>query len=164
MATSLAPLLDAWNEAHRELNIALDGTPDADLWVRPHPKLLSVGELVGHVAYWQAVWLLGGGNSSPDLSALSVQSPLVQPAFRYYTGSVETPVQLEMSATELVSEVTRVHDAVLAEVRDFDIDTPCPGQWGTWGNIVQYQAFHVAYHTGQVYSVRHLLGHTPEDN
>jgi len=24
--------------------------------------------------------------------------------------------------------------------------------------------FHVAYHTGQAYSVRHLLGHETEDN
>ncbi len=43
-------------------------------------------------------------------------------------------------------------------------DDPYHVQWETWGNLVQYQVFHVAYHTGQIYSVRHLLGHETEDN
>jgi hypothetical protein len=65
---------------------------------------------------------------------------------------------------QVLQEVTRVHEAAKAFVAEKGKDEPYPGQWGTWGYLVQYQAFHVAYHTGQVYSVRHLMGHVTEDN
>jgi hypothetical protein len=163
MAT-LAPLIDAWNEAHREFDIAYGGLKDSDLWVRPHPRLLSLGELAAHVAYWQAVWVMGTGDGGSDVRVVPVQSPLVDNAFRYYTSSVGEPAMLNLGVAEVLAEVRRVHEAAVAFVADKDIDEPYPGQWQTWGNLVQYQAFHVAYHTGQAYSVRHLMGHETEDN
>lgn len=162
--TTLTPLLEAWDEAHREFAISLNGLSDADLWMRPHPRLLSVGELAGHVAYWQAVWTMGGGDHQADLATLPIESPLLDPAFRYYRGSVEHPTERSLGTQELAAEVMRVHEAAKAAVANFEKDTAYPGQWGTWGNLVQYQAFHVAYHTGQIYSVRHLMGHETEDN
>lgn len=155
--SSLLPLLQAWDEAHREFAIALDGMPDEELWRRPHPRLLSVGELAGHVAYWQAVRTAGGEEN------LAAQSPLIDPRFRYYTGSVEAPVVLSLTTEEVLKEVARIHDDAKAALGPHELDDPYPG-WGTYGNMVQYQVFHVAYHTGQAYSARHLLGHTPEDN
>ena len=47
-------LIDAWDEAHREFAIALEGLDDKDLWVRPHPRLLSIGELAAHIAATEA--------------------------------------------------------------------------------------------------------------
>jgi uncharacterized damage-inducible protein DinB len=64
----------------------------------------------------------------------------------------------------VIAEVLRVHDLAKSFVVDKKIADPYPGQWQTWGNLLQYQAFHVAYHTGQAYSARHLLGHETEDN
>ena len=162
--TNLAPLIDAWDEGHREFAISMGNFPLEDLWKRPHPRLLSVGEIAGHVAYWQAVWGTGEGNDRPDVSTLPIQSPLIDHGFRYYTLSVETPYRVELSPEDVLAEVLRVHEAVKALVIIKNIEDPYPGQWGTWGNFVQYQAFHVAYHTGQIYSVRHLLGHHTEDN
>lgn len=162
--STLAPLIDAWDEGHREFGIALGGISDEDLWRRAHPRLLSVGELAGHVAYWQAVWALGGGDAKPELEGLPLKSPLVNNAFRYYTSSVDKPFKLELNAAQVLDELMRVHEAIKAVVMDKEIESPYPGQWQTWGNFVQYQAFHVAYHTGQAYSVRHLLGHDTEDN
>jgi hypothetical protein len=162
--STLIPLIEAWDEAHREFAIALGDLPDADLWRRAHPRLLSVGELAGHVAYWQAVWVMGDGDPRPDLDRLPVQSPFLAPDFRYYTSSVDQPAQLALGPAQVLEEVMRVHEAAKAVVAEKGKDDPYPGQWGTWGNLVQYQAFHVAYHTGQVYSVRHLLGHETEDN
>ena len=157
-------LIEAWDEAHREFAIALSGCPDGDLWKRAHPRLLSVGELAGHIAYWQAVWVTGNGNHSPDLGQLPLRSPLVDNAFRYYTGNVEQPTQLELTTAQVLDEVARVHEAAKSAVSGKGKDDSYPGQWRTWGNLVQYQVFHVAYHTGQAYSVRHLLGHETEDN
>lgn len=162
--STLAPLLAAWDEAHREFAIALGEMPDGDLWKRASPRLLSVGELAGHVAYWQAVWTLGGGNDKPDLDQLGLKSPLLNHAFRYYTTTMDGAIQLELTAREVLNEVARVHAEAKEAVGDKGIEDPFPGQWRTWGNLVQYQVFHVAYHTGQAYSVRHLLGHETEDN
>lgn len=162
--STLQPFIEAWDEAHRELVIALDAMPDDDLWVRPHPRLLSVGELAGHIAYWQAIWTLGGGNPKPNLNELSLQSPLVLDRFRYFTSSVDRAIQLDMGAATLLAEVERIHDIAKEYLRGKEFGDPYPGQWGTWGYFVQYQVFHVAYHTGQIYSVRHLLGHETLDN
>lgn len=162
--STLAPLIEAWDEGHREFAIALGEISTEDLWKRAHPRLLSVGELAGHVAYWQAVWVLGEGDPRPDLERLPVRSPLLDHAFRYYTGSVDSPVRLDLDANRLLEEVMRVHEAAKAAVAVKGKDDPYPGQWRTWGAVVQYQVFHVAYHTGQAYSVRHLMGHETEDN
>lgn len=162
--SALATLIDAWNEAHREFAIAFEGLPAEDLWKRAHPRLLSVGELAGHVAYWQAVWTLGGGSDRPDLSLFPLQSPLLDHGFRYYTSQVEAPFQVALDPAQVFAEVTRIHEAAAAQAQGRELESPFPGQWRTWGNFVQYQAFHVAYHTGQAYSVRHLLGHETENN
>lgn len=160
----LDTLIEAWDEAHREFAIALDNFPEDDLWKRPHPKLLSVGEVAGHVAYWQAVWVTGGGNDRPDLESLPLRSPFLDHAFRYYSNSVDQPAKLDLDSKQVLAEVNRVHDLAKQAVAGKGKDDPYPGQWGTWGNLVQYQVFHVGYHTGQAYSVRHLLGHETEDN
>jgi uncharacterized damage-inducible protein DinB len=160
--STLAPLIEAWDEAHREFAIALGNFPDEDLWKRPHPRLLSVGELAGHVAHWQAVWTSGAGDR-PKLEELAIKSPLLHEGFRYYTTSVDAPFELSLSPAEVMEEVKRVHEAVKQKLAAVGKDDPHE-QWGTWGNLIQYQVFHVAYHTGQVYSVRHLLGHETEDN
>jgi hypothetical protein len=162
--STLTPLIEAWDEAHREFAIALGGLPDEDLWKRASPRLLSVGELAGHVAYWQAVWITGAGNDRPDLEQLPIKSPLLNHAFRYYTSSVDQPFATGLGTASVLEEVQRIHEAAKAAVADKEKDDSYPGQWGTWGNLVQYQVFHVAYHTGQAYSVRHLLGHETEDN
>src|ERR1044072_8177552 len=107
--STLTPLIEAWDEGHREFAFAFDGLSDEDLWKRPHPTLLSVGELGGHVAYWQAGWPMGGGEARSDLSQLPIQSPLVYNAFRYYTLSVAETYSLPMGTKAVLDEVMRVH-------------------------------------------------------
>lgn len=162
--SKLDVLIEAWDEGHREFAIALEGLADEDLWKRPHTRLLSIGELAGHVAYWQGVWTMGGGNDRPDLDLLPVKSPLLNHAFRYYTTNVDHAFEVSMGVAQVLAEVSRIHVAGKAAVAENCQDDSKAGQWGTWMNLIQYQVFHVAYHTGQAYSVRHLLGHTPEDN
>lgn len=162
--STLKPLIDEWDEAHREFAIAFEGLSDQDLWKRAHPRLLSVGELAGHVAHSQAVWAMGDGTYRTDIAQLPIQSPLVDHAFGYYVHTVDKPFSVALGTAQVVEEVMRIHEAAKAVALEKDKDDPYPGQWGTWGYFVQYQVFHVAYHTGQAYSVRHLLGHETEDN
>ena len=73
-----------------------------------------------------------------------------------------------MTAKQVCAEFVRVHEESVAvlKARQPDMDSAPPG-WSpnqTYREILKYAAFHVAYHTGQMYSVRHLLGDTPPDN
>lgn len=150
-------LIKALDTAHWEMSEGFKGLADGELWRRPDSRLLSVGELAAHVAYWEAQSFLGDG----------VESALAVAAGRYYTTNQREPFALQLGAAEALQEVQRIHDLCKAsfQANPHDSDEPNPFREGwTWGQTVEYQAFHVAYHTGQIYSVRHLLGHETVDN
>jgi len=150
-------LVKALDVAHWEMGEAFKGLPDADVWKRPDPRLLSIGELAAHVGYWEAQSFLGEG----------FDSPLVVQMASYYTTNSKEPFELPMGAAEVYGELKRIHEACKASfvANPHDSEEPNPNRtnW-TWGTTVEYQAFHLAYHTGQMYSVSHLLGNTPTDN
>lgn len=149
-------LLDCLDAAIWELGEAFKDLPDGDAWKRAHPNLLSVGENAAHIAYWEATTFLGEG----------VQSPLVTKAASYYTTNVGNGYSLPLTSQEIYDEVVRIHglckDSFLAADPELDVENENRG-W-TWRQALQYQGFHIAYHTGQIYSVRHLLGHQTVDN
>lgn len=151
-----------------EITEALKGLADENVWKRPAPGLLSVGELVGHIVYWETLRFAGNGR---DVADCKVQSPLIDDRFRYYTTSLEVSLGAEhfaLGAEALSAEILRVHRETMAHLRELDpaMDGQLPGWTDNWtvGEALKYTIFHVAYHTGQIYSVRHLLGETPPDN
>jgi hypothetical protein len=150
-------LVAALDSAYWELAEAFKGLPDEDVWKRPHPRLLSVGELASHIAYWEDVGATGGTSGSPFLEQCA----------RYYTSAVDTPLVMDLGAEALCREVERVHatvKAALVAAQPAAADkNPHRDGW-TWGYSLQYMVFHVSYHTGQIYSVRHLLRHETVDN
>lgn len=150
-------LLKALDAAHWELSEALQGLADDDVWTRADPRLLSVGEQLAHIAYWEAKAFLGE----------DFESPLIREQARYYTSNVDEPLRSPLSADAAAGEVKRVHEstkaAFLTASPDLSAQNPHREGW-TWEDTLIYQAFHVAYHTGQIYSVRHLLGHETVDN
>lgn len=156
-----------------EVTEAFKRLPDENVWKRPAEGLLSIGELAGHVAYWDAVRLAGEGGeeTQPDLAKCRVSSLLIDHRFRYYTTTLETPPSeqhLAMTAEQVCSELLRVHEESVAHLKSLnpDLEAPAPG-WGsdqTYGEFLRYATFHVAYHTGQMYSARHLLGEETPDN
>lgn len=151
-------LINALDSAIWELGEAFTDFPDEDLWRRPDPRLLSVGELASHIAFGEAAWITGG----------SLKSPLLDLAVDYYPNAVgQVKAASPLSASEVYEEVKRVHEsckaAFLADPRPLDEACPARPEW-TWEYAFQYQAFHIAYHTGQIYSVRHLMGHETVDN
>jgi uncharacterized damage-inducible protein DinB len=149
-------LVQSWDEAHWEFTLAFEGLSDDDLWKRPDPRLLSIGELAAHVAHNEADMAEGG----------TIESPLVSDEFGYYDTQISNPASLPMSVEQVLSEVKRVHEAAkagLASVTELSEKVPSRPQF-TWYQLLQYRVFHVAYHCGQAYSVRHLFGHTTTDN
>jgi len=154
---SMELLVKGLDTAIWEMGEAFKGLPDEDVWKRPDPRLLSVGEIAAHVAYWEAQSFFGEG----------FESPFAASAARYYTTSAPEPFELSIGAEAVYAEVKRIHEAAkasfLANPHDSEEPNPYRGNW-TWGSTLEYQAFHIAYHTGQMYSVRHLLGHETVDN
>jgi hypothetical protein len=164
-----------------EVTEAFKGLADENVWKRPAEGLLSVGELAGHIAYWEAMRLAGEGQevslmgegqeAEAEQTKSLVSSPLVDPRFRYYTTTLATPPSeehLAMTAEQVSSELLRVHQEAVAHFKALnpDMDSPVPGWPSGWthGASLKYLVFHVAYHTGQMYSVRHLLGEETPDN
>ncbi len=154
---SLELLVKALDTAVWEMGEAFKGLADEDVWKRAHPRLLSVGELAAHVVYWEGRSFLGDAFDSP----LNVD-----PA-RYYPATRDASFQLDLGAEAVYEEVKRVHDlckaSFAANPKDGGDPNPYREGW-TWGFTLEYQVFHVAYHTGQMYSVRHLMGHDTVDN
>lgn len=113
--------------------------------------------MASHVAYWEALSFFEGG----------IDSPLTEKYARYYTTSVSEPFVLALGADAVFGEVRRIHEACKAALLEssplLESDNPFREGW-KWGYTLEYQAFHIAYHTGQMYSVRHLLGHETADN
>lgn len=159
-----------------EVTEAFCGLADENVWKRPAEALLSVGELAGHIAFWLASRLAGEGKDGtwrPDTEKCRVSSPLIDSRFAYYPGTLAAEPSEEhraMTAEQVCAELLRVHRETVAAFRALnpDPDSLAPG-WGepperTYGDFLRYSIFHVAYHTGQMYSARHLLGEETPDN
>jgi hypothetical protein len=155
-------------QGYYEVKFAFEGLADENVWKRPAEGLLSVGELAGHIAYWEAVKLAGEGE---DPTKCRVSSPLIDPRFRYHPTTMATPPSeqhLAMTAEQVYRELLRVHEESVAHFKALnpDLESSAPG-WPpdhTYGFFLEYAVFHVGYHTGQMYSVRHLLGEETPDN
>ena len=155
-----------------EVKEAFGELADENVWKRPAQGLLSIGELAGHIAYWEAIRLAGeGGDNPPDLAKCRVSSFLIDPRFGYYPTTLVTPPSeqhLAMTAEQVCSELVRVHEESVAHFKALNPDlNSCPPGYPphyTYDHFLQYAVFHVSYHTGQMYSARHLLGEQTPDN
>jgi len=166
--------LKALDLCYFEVTEAFRGLADEHVRVRPTSTLLSIGELAGHIAYWEAVRFAGeaeDGGSERDLSTCKVKSPLLDPRFGYFPMTLATSPSeehLAMSGEQVCSELLRIHKEAMTYLVALNpnLENPAP-HWGPqskYEDLLRYVAFHIAYHTGQMYSVRHLLGETPPDN
>jgi hypothetical protein len=158
--------------AYFEVEVAFEGLADEHVWKRPAAGLLSVGELAGHIAYWEAVRLAGQGEEQPqpDRGPCRVNGPLIDRRFRYYDATITHPPSEQhraMTAAQVCGELLRVHREAVAQFKALNpaLESPVPGPHSmTYDEYLKYASFHVSYHTGQMYSVRHLLGESTPDN
>lgn len=163
--------LEVLEDAYFEVTEAFRGLSDGNVWKRPAKGLLSIGEIAGHMAYWEAVKFAGTAGREPDIAELPVKSLLIDPRFRYYSTTVDTAPSAEhlaMTAEQVGSELLRVHKEAFAlfTARKPDLESS-PAGWPenyTWRALLRYAPIHVAYHTGQIYSARYLFGEDPPDN
>lgn len=140
-----------------ELGEAITDMPETDLWTRAHPKLWGVGEILGHIAVGFSQNMLGGDENS----VAGKEGP------RYYGEGPEELNQLPLTCEQLYKEIQRLSELSFKHFEDSGQEmqdtNPHRPDW-TWHQSFEYMAFHVAYHAGQIYSVRHMLGHETVDN
>lgn len=167
----LETYLSVLDMGYFEVTEAFQGLADESVWKRPAEGLLSVGELAGHVAYWEAVRMAGAGEDpeKPDLDQCPVKSPLLDHRFAYYPTTIADPPSeehLALTAEQVCRELLRVHQESTAHLRarNPDLASTPPFWHSTLDTYLKYAVFHVAYHTGQMYSARHLLGEETPDN
>src|ERR1043166_5145656 len=105
-----------------EVKFAFEGLADEKVWKRPAEGLLSVGELAGHIAYWEAVRLAGEGE---DLSKCKISSPLIDRHFRYHPSTLASELPDEaraMTCEQVLSELLRVHKESIANFKALNPD------------------------------------------
>lgn len=151
-------LLKSLDLAVWELGEAFHDFPTQDFWVRPHPRLFSAGENAVHLCYFESLTFLG-----PDFP-----SPLVELKVGYFTNHIEdAPTSSAIEPAFAYEEIKRVHQVCIETFRSLEVTlediNPYRSDW-TWFESLRYMNFHFAYHTGQIYSVRHILGHETKDN
>ena len=152
----------AWDSAFWEFSLVFEELNDADLWVRPHANLLSIGEIACHIVYCLTMY------ANKLAADPMLASPLSVKDASYYLHNVGSPIQLKMSVSAVLQEVERVQMAAkavfLASTAERDEPLAFDGPGETFGQFADYMVFHIAYHTGQAFSVRHLMGHKTNDN
>lgn len=151
-----------------ELSEAFKGLKDENVWKRPAPGLLSVGEIAGHIAYWEAVRMAGEGE---DPSKCKIESPLIDSRFSYYSSNLEMPPSddlLALTAKQVQNELERTHREAVSHFRELNPDlSTAPHHYPesfSYRSMLEYRIFHISYHIGQIYSARHLLGEETVDN
>ncbi|GAB4458570.1 MAG: hypothetical protein OHK0029_20000 [Armatimonadaceae bacterium] len=171
--TMLETYLKMLDLVYFEVPFAFEGLSDENVWKRPAPRLLSVGELAGHIAYWEAIKFAdaGGAEEHPDLTRCAVRSLLIDHRFRYHTTTLAMSPSDEhraMTAEKVCQELLRIHgeNRTYFLAQSHDLTRPVPGYppQFTYEELLKYNIFHVSYHTGQMYTVRHLFGEETPDN
>lgn len=165
----LQTYLDLLDLCYFEVTEAFGGLADENVWRRPHERLLSVGELAAHIAFAEASRFAGeesDGSATKDLSNCKISSPLLHARHGYYLNTIETTGAETLTAAQVLSELERVHAESMAflTARNPDLNSPAPHWHSTYKELLKYLIFHISYHTGQMYSARHILGETTPDN
>lgn len=164
----LEAYLNVLETGYFEVQFAFEGLADENVWKRPAPGLLSIGELAGHIAYAEATRL---ASADETLENCRVRSLLIDARFRYLPVTLATSPteeQRALTAEQVYRELVRIHEEAVADFRSRNLDLDAPvfpdEPEYTYSQALRYVAFHIAYHTGQMYTARHLLGDAPPDN
>jgi hypothetical protein len=170
MDSEVSHLIEAWHWMYFETDLAFGGLSEENLHQRPAPTLISVSEHAAHVARSEA---------SIVNRYLFSQKPeewadclFRQAEFGWPPTMLEGPVNPElarMSVAEVMGEYLIQHERcyALAKTLTLPPDHVFEDDWlriRTVRDRLRIAAYHVAYHTGQIYAARHALGEeTPEN-
>ncbi len=153
-----------------ETDLVLQGVSAENLHRRPGPGLLAISEHLAHVARSEGSiirrYLLGEADSAWQSSILTRE------IFGWPPTMLERPVEPDlarMSLSDLAEEYLGLHERCYEAAQELRL--PADHQFtDNWDRVVTVRdrlriaAYHVSYHCGQIYSVRHMLGEETPDN
>ena len=119
---------------------------------RPHPKLPTIWEHVGHVVYWQDWFLCHARKRRAAFPKSYVEGwPSMPPVRGQVTAWADLLARLD-KGLKAADRVARTKDPEAVAV-------PKP-EW-RYGRILTSLANHNAYHTGQIVALRKMIGIWP---
>lgn len=171
MHPEVAALREAWRWSYDDLQPAFDGLHPDNLHRRPAPNCPAISEIAAHLAYDEAMIvmeLLG----KRDPSEWNIDSPLVDATYAWLPDILGAEVSAGLKAlgpTDVYREVKRVHDLMFERTAALDLPANFKIRegdtvWATVAGRLIYCAYHAAYHIGQIYQTRALLGEATPDN
>lgn len=170
MEDEVRTLIEAWHWMYFEVDLLFEGLSESNLHRRPAPNLLAVSEHVAHLVRSEAsiveryLW----GRPQEEWA----DSLMRRAKFGWPPTLLAEPVDAELRQLdvpgvydELMRQHARCYQSALA------LELPADFEFGddwdrcrTVRDRLRIAAYHVAYHAGQIYSVRHWLGEeTPEN-
>lgn len=163
-------LIEAWHWMYFETDLVLGGIKDEHLHLRPGANLIAISEHLAHVARSEASiicrYLAGQQDAEWQTSVLT------KDIFGWPPTMLEQPIDPDLAAmglSEIAAEYLNLHERCyqVALTLDLSPDHVFDDAWErvtTVRDRLRIAAYHVAYHAGQIYSVRHMLGEdTPEN-
>lgn len=170
MEPEVRHLIEAWHWMYFETDLVLGGIRPENLHRRPGPGLLSISEHLAHVARSEGSiirrYLLCESDEDWQTSVLT------RDVFGWPPTMLESPVEpdlAQITLKDVTEEYLRLHQGCYEAA--LTLILPAEHRFDdAWDRVVTVRdrlriaAYHVAYHCGQIYSVRHLLGEeTPEN-
>jgi hypothetical protein len=169
--TEVETLLSCIESAYRDARLAFSGIREENLHRRPSPTVLALSEQASHIAQCEALILLGGLLQKPP-PEWGITSPLLHERYDYPPRALAHPIPdalLKLSPGEIYPEMERVHRYVMEALKGFNrqaeevILAPWGEEWSV-REYLSYAGYHVAYHIGQVYCIRHFFGEETPNN
>lgn len=164
-------LIEAWDWSYVDVEGALRNLDDAKVHVRPSRELISISEQIAHVMRSEGSiicrYLLG--QAGPEWAdEFYVQAPYGWPP-----DILLKPVSPKLAALgvgDLKALWMERHQRNLQLARTLELPAKhrFTDEWSGPAPDVQtrlrFAAYHVGYHVGQIYQIRHLLGDSTPDN
>lgn len=170
MDNEVRGLIETWHWMYFETDLVLGGIAAEHLHQRPAPNLLAISEHLAHVARSEASivfrYLLGRPDEEWQTSVLT------RDVFGWPPTMLEKPIEEDLASltlAEIAGEYLSLHDRCYRAALTLELpaDHAFEDAWDrvtTVRDRLRIAAYHVAYHAGQIYSARHLLGEdTPEN-
>ena len=164
-------LIEAWHWSYVDFDMIFEGLSQEHLHRRPGPGSLSISEMCAHLLRseasiilrylfgmpaeeWEDLFMLRAPYGwPPDILAAPIDRRLLE----------LTPDEVKMLVYDRHERLyQRCFSLALPLNHRFDDDWSGPAP--TVETRLRFAAYHVAYHAGQMYQNRHLLGDVTPDN
>ena len=171
MDIAVCTLVEAWDWSYVDFDMAFDGMSVETLHRRASPASISIAEMAAHTVYSEASIILRYLLGIPKEEwgdHFMLRDPYGWPP--RILESPPRPELLKMSVEEVKQAWMEHHRVFVQRLQNFELpaDHRFNDEWSDAAPDVEtrlrFAAYHVAYHIGQIYALRQVLGEETPDN